>query len=75
MDFQYPFSLTQTNPTDYSDAAITRLFNTVNKYHDLLYTLGLNEVTGNFQDNNNGKGGLGNDSVIVDAQNGYSTYT
>lgn len=72
-DFQYPFSLTQTNPTDYRDAAITQLFYTVNKYHDLLYVLGFNEVAGNFQTNNNGKGGKQNDQVIVNAQDGSGT--
>ncbi|KAM0513589.1 hypothetical protein ACHAPE_007639 [Trichoderma viride] len=72
-DFQYPFTLTQTTPTDYRDAAITQLFYTVNKYHDLLYVLGFNEVSGNFQANNNGKGGKANDLVIVNAQDGSGT--
>ncbi|KAJ4855760.1 fungalysin metallopeptidase (M36) domain-containing protein [Trichoderma breve] len=71
--FEYPFSLTQTNPTDYRDASITQLFYTANKYHDLLYVLGFNEVAGNFQANNNGKGGKGNDFVILNAQDGSGT--
>ncbi|KAL7914211.1 Fungalysin metallopeptidase domain-containing protein [Trichoderma velutinum] len=71
--FEYPFSLTQTNPTDYRDASITQLFYTANKYHDLLYVLGFNEAAGNFQANNNGKGGLGNDFVILNAQDGSGT--
>ncbi|KAL7785881.1 Fungalysin metallopeptidase domain-containing protein [Trichoderma ceciliae] len=66
--FEYPFSLTQTKPADYRNASITQLFYTANKYHDLLYILGFNEVAGNFQTNNNGKGGLANDFVILDAQ-------
>ncbi|KAH6609921.1 fungalysin metallopeptidase [Trichoderma cornu-damae] len=71
--FEYPFSLTQTNPTDYRNASITQLFYTVNKYHDLLYILGFNEVAGNFQLNNNGQGGKGNDFVIANAQDGAGT--
>jgi extracellular elastinolytic metalloproteinase len=71
--FEYPFSLTQTTPADYRDASVTQLFYTVNKYHDLLYILGFNEVAGNFQTNNNGKGGKGNDLVILNAQDGSGT--
>ncbi|RFU81079.1 fungalysin metallopeptidase [Trichoderma arundinaceum] len=71
--FEYPFSLSQTNPVDYRDASITQLFYTANKYHDLLYVLGFTEAAGNFQLNNNGKGGKGNDFVILNAQDGSGT--
>jgi extracellular elastinolytic metalloproteinase len=39
-------------------------------YHDLLYALGFNEVAGNFEANNNGQGGLSNDPVTLNAQDG-----
>lgn len=42
-------------------------------YHDLLYTLGFNEAAGNFETSNNGKGGKGNDAVILNAQDGSGT--
>ncbi|KAH0489659.1 hypothetical protein TgHK011_010077 [Trichoderma gracile] len=48
--FEYPFSLSQTNPVDYRDFSVTQLFYTANKYHDLLYLLGFTEAAGNFQD-------------------------
>ncbi|KAL7806686.1 fungalysin metallopeptidase [Trichoderma aethiopicum] len=71
--FEYPFSLSQTNPADYRDFSVTQLFFTANKYHDLLYLLGFTEAAGNFQVNNNGKGGKGNDFVILNAQDGSGT--
>jgi extracellular elastinolytic metalloproteinase len=45
----------------------------VNKYHDLLYTLGFNEQAGNFELNNNGQGGKGNDFAWLNAQDGAGT--
>ena len=38
--------------------------------HDIVYQYGFNEVSGNFQNSNLGRGGLGNDYVIADAQDG-----
>jgi extracellular elastinolytic metalloproteinase len=73
LKFEYPFSLTETNPSAYIDASVTQIFYTANKYHDLLYTLGFNEDAGNFQVSNNGAGGLGNDEVILNTQDGSGT--
>ena len=42
-------------------------------YHDLLYLLGFTEKAGNFETNNNGQGGAGNDAVILNAQDGSGT--
>lgn len=50
--------------------AITNLFYWNNIMHDLTYLYGFDEVSGNFQKNNLGRGGLGNDYVIADAQDG-----
>lgn len=55
------------------DASITQLFYTANLYHDLLYDLGFTEAAGNFEVNNNGQGGLGNDGVILNTQDGSGT--
>ncbi|TKX26023.1 extracellular metalloproteinase MEP [Elsinoe australis] len=71
--FQYPYSTTTGTPATYVDAAITQLFYTANTYHDLLHTLGFNEKAGNFETNNNGQGGVGNDAVILNVQDGSGT--
>ena len=73
LKFEYPYTPTQSNKEAYRDASITQLFYTADKYHDLLYTLGFDEKAGNFQANNNGKGGAGNDFVILNAQDGSGT--
>lgn len=71
--FNYGFSLAETDPKKYSNASVTQLFYTANMYHDLLYVLGFNEAAGNFETNNNGKGGKGADAVILNAQDGAGT--
>ncbi|UNI18046.1 hypothetical protein JDV02_004343 [Purpureocillium takamizusanense] len=73
LKFEYQYSPSQPNKEAYRDASITQLFYTADKYHDLLYVLGFDEKAGNFQDNNNGKGGIGNDFVILNAQDGSGT--
>jgi extracellular elastinolytic metalloproteinase len=73
LDFSYPYETSMTPPSKYVDASITQLFYTANMYHDLLYSLGFNEAAGNFEVNNAGKGGKGNDQVILSAQDGAGT--
>ena len=70
LDFVYPANLNETDWHAYVNASVTQLFYTANMYHDLLYELGFTEAAGNFESNNNGLGGLGNDSVILNAQDG-----
>lgn len=72
-NYVYPFDLTMTNASQYANASITQLFYTANIYHDLLYLLGFTEKAGNFEVNVNGQGGRGNDSVILNAQDGSGT--
>ncbi|KAJ9111713.1 hypothetical protein QFC19_001073 [Naganishia cerealis] len=60
-------------PKEYIDMAVTQLFYTTNMYHDLLYRLGFDEVSGNFQMDNFGKGGRGGDAVIANAQDAYDS--
>lgn len=52
---------------------ITNLFYWNNIFHDVLYQYGFDEVSGNFQSNNQGRGGAGNDYVLADAQDGSGT--
>lgn len=49
---------------------ITNLFYWNNIIHDITYQYGFNEVSGNFQANNNSQGGVGNDHVMALAQSG-----
>ena len=50
------------------DAARTNAFYVVNKMHDISYRYGFTETSFNFQTNNFGLGGKGNDRVLVDVQ-------
>lgn len=52
---------------------ITNLFYWNNIMHDMTYLYGFDEVSGNFQNDNQGRGGLGADYVIADAQDGGGT--
>ncbi|KAJ5291708.1 extracellular elastinolytic metallo proteinase [Penicillium angulare] len=71
LQFEYTYSPSSSSPTSYINASITQAFYTLNIYHDLLYVLGFNRKAGNFQWNNNGKGGVGGDYVIIDTQDSY----
>ncbi|MEP6844588.1 MAG: M36 family metallopeptidase, partial [Panacibacter sp.] len=59
-------------PTDSANQgfAITSLFYWNNIMHDLSFQYGFDEVSGNFQQNNLGRGGKGYDYVYADAQDG-----
>jgi uncharacterized repeat protein (TIGR01451 family) len=69
LDFDFPLDL-NLPPVDYQEAAITNLFFWNNLSHDIFYNYGFDEQSGNFQVNNYGNGGLGNDEVLADAQDG-----
>ncbi len=70
--FDHPLDLTLA-PTGYQPAAVTNLFYWNNIIHDVTYKFGFTEVARNFQSNNYGNGGLGNDSVQAEAQDGSGT--
>lgn len=72
LDFDFPLDLSQA-PASYQDAAITNLFYWNNIIHDVWYQYGFDEAGGNFQSNNYGRGGAGNDFVNADAQDGSGT--
>lgn len=54
--------------TAFRNGAVTQLFYINNVYHDALYQLGFTEPALNFQHDNFGLGGLGNDRVSAEAQ-------
>ena len=54
--------------TEFQKGAATQLFYITNRYHDEMYRLGFTEAAGNFQHNNFGRGGLGNDRVSAESQ-------
>ncbi|KAH9173732.1 Fungalysin metallopeptidase-domain-containing protein [Lactarius sanguifluus] len=60
----------EADPTFESNvpAAITNAFYIVNVFHDFAYLYGFTETTFNFQSNNFGKGGEGQDRVLVSVQ-------
>jgi len=70
--FDFPFDQT-LEPTGYQKASVTNLFYVVNMMHDLTYAYGFDEVSGNFQANNYGKGGIANDYVRARGQSGQGT--
>jgi len=69
LDFDFALDL-GLEPIGYQDAAITNLFYWNNVLHDIHYQYGFDEASGNFQENNYGKGGVGSDPIQADAQYG-----
>lgn len=67
--FNFAMDLAQ-EPITYTNAAVVQLFYWNNWMHDKLYELGFTEAAGNFQTDNFGRGGFGNDAVQADAQDG-----
>ena len=72
LTFDFPLDLT-LNPPTYRPAAVTNLFYWNNIIHDVTHGYGFDEASGNFQVNNYGHGGLGNDDVRAEAQDGSGT--
>ena len=62
-----------TTGTQFLRGSATHQFYVTNWYHDKLYALGFTPAARNFQVNNFGGGGAGNDRVLVDVQDGTST--
>ncbi|HKC86985.1 MAG TPA: M36 family metallopeptidase [Blastocatellia bacterium] len=70
-NFSFPIDFTQPPTAENNQkAAQVNLFYWVNRYHDILYAFGFDEASGNFQTNNFGRGGLGADPILADAQEG-----
>jgi subtilisin-like proprotein convertase family protein len=72
LDFNFPINLSGA-PSTYRPAAVTNLFYWNNIIHDVTYLYGFDEQAGNFQINTYGNGGLGNDDVRAEAQDGSGT--
>ncbi|MBB6370972.1 T9SS-dependent M36 family metallopeptidase [Chryseobacterium shigense] len=66
-DFPLDITLSQQN---YTSAAVTNLFYTTNKMHDVFYKFGFTESARNYQTNNFTNGGAGNDPVLAEARDG-----
>jgi extracellular elastinolytic metalloproteinase len=69
LDFTgFPFDAEFSVTNQYEDASITNLFYWTNIMHDIAYQYGFDEVAGNFQYNNYGKEGKGQDPVKAHGQ-------
>lgn len=58
----------EADPREFKAAAAANLFYMVNAAHDYFYDLGFTEQAGNFQTDNFGRGGLGNDAILAASQ-------
>jgi hypothetical protein len=72
LTFDFPADL-DGHATNYRAAAVTNLFYMNNIMHDVMYRYGFDEVSGNFQSNNYGRGGTGGDYVRAEAADGGGT--
>lgn len=67
--FDFPLDIAASHTT-YASAAVTNLFYNTNKMHDVFYTFGFTESARNYQVNNFGNGGAGNDPVLAESRDG-----
>jgi len=72
LTFNFALDLAQA-PSTYRPASVVNLFYWSNVIHDVMYQYGFTEAAGNFQVNNYGRGGSGNDAVRAEAQDGGGT--
>jgi len=72
LNFDNPLDV-DGGPGNYKPAAITNLFYWSNIIHDVWYNYGFDEPSGNFQEENYGRGGNGSDYVYAEAQDGSGT--
>jgi PKD repeat protein len=72
LDFNFSYGATAGAAANQS-SAITNLFYMNNIMHDVWYQYGFDEISGNFQFNNYGNGGVDDDYVLAEAQDGGGT--
>jgi extracellular elastinolytic metalloproteinase len=72
LTFTAPYDKRQS-AVNYLDASTINLFYSNNIMHDVWWHYGFDEASGNFQTNNYGNGGVGNDALNADAQDGSGT--
>lgn len=71
LTFDFPFAESPSlTAYDNRASAVTNLFYANNMIHDIMYKFGFTESSRNFQTNNFGKGGGGNDAVRAEAFDG-----
>ncbi len=71
LNFNYTPNFLQEPSVDVNrNFAVTNLFYWNNLMHDVCYQYGFNELSGNFQNDNIGRGGMGGDAVLAEAQDG-----
>ncbi|HVE57182.1 MAG TPA: M36 family metallopeptidase, partial [Pyrinomonadaceae bacterium] len=69
-----PVPTTQTYPPSaFQQGSVTNAFYAANRWHDETYLLGFTEPARNYQTDNFGRGGLGNDSISVEVQDSSGT--
>lgn len=73
LEFDFPFDINNDTSYQATETSIVNLFYWNNIIHDVLYQYGFDEVSGNFQTNNYGNGGAGNDYVRAEAMDGSGT--
>ncbi len=74
LTFDFPWVASEDPASDANRlASVVNLFYWNNIIHDVLWQYGFDEPSGNFQDNNFGRGGSGNDPVRADALDGSGT--
>jgi uncharacterized protein (TIGR03437 family) len=69
-DFAFGDGTVLMDPRKFQSASVTNIFYLMNVAHDYYYGLGFTEAAGNFQADNFGRGGKGNDPVLGEAQQG-----
>jgi extracellular elastinolytic metalloproteinase len=69
LDFDFTINF-NSEPEEYVDASTSNLFFWNSIIHDVFWHYGFDEPSGNFQENNFGRGGLGNDAVQANCQDG-----
>lgn len=74
--FDYPYNPPPGNPAPGDSPSlandrfgeVVQMFFWANRYHDRLYDLGFTEAARNFQQDNFGRGGVGNDRIVAQGQ-------
>lgn len=67
-DYRYAFDQFPDAGPSQGSAAAVQAFYITNQAHDVFYDLGFDELSRNGQNDNYGRGGLGNDAVLVKVQ-------
>ena len=72
-NFSYDPETEAPTTANYRNGEVTNMFYWVNRFHDRTYLLGFTEQSFNFQHNNFGRGGAGNDRISAEGQDSGDT--